>query len=711
MRELIEQHFDEAADYVEVLRRLWDSWEDDAEIRDVATGRFIDRDKLHYIDFEGRWFSVQGPVDHAAAAAGPAARRRPRPRRPCRTGSSPARPTSASSPRVTGRAPPRSSPRSAPSSAAGRRRTDADLHIFGDLVVFLDDTPPPPASRRARLDELAGDRTPATPRSSPAPPPSWPTCCSSWRAAGLSGFRLRPAALPHDLRADHRRPGARAAAPRRCSAPPTRPATLRGLLGLPRPANRYALRLTPDRRDRGHDKPTKQIHLAAHFPGVNNTTVWSDPAAGSHIEFDSFAHFAQTAERGKFDFLFLAEGLRLREQNGQIYDLDVVGPPRHLHRPGRAGRRHRPPRARPAPSTPPSTSRTRSPASSPRLDHLSGGRAAWNVVTSLGRLHRRELPPRRLPRRRTSATSGPSTFLQTAHGAVRLLARRRDRGRQARAASSCPTAEAGAFAHHGRALRHRRPVQRARAARRAARCIFQAGDSDEGREFAAATADAIFTRHATLEAGQAFYADVKGRLPSTGAARDELLILPAATFVLGDTDAEARELAARGAPAAGERRRPRSSFLEQLWNRDLSDYDPDGPLPDIDPVDRRDLIARGRASVRRCPGPGSDRQRVAGAGRDGKLSSRELVIEVTGRQSFIGSPQTVAAPSTSSCRPTPATASSSSRTSPRTASTPSSTGSCRCCRSAASSAPTTTGTTLRDHLGLAPLAMPGRQSA
>ena len=74
-------------------------------------------------------------------------------------------------------------------------------------------------------------------------------------------------------------------------------------------------------------KPIKQIHLAAHFPGVNNTTVWSDPAAGSHIEFSSFAQFAQSAERGKFDFLFLAEGLRLREQNGQIYDLDVVGRP------------------------------------------------------------------------------------------------------------------------------------------------------------------------------------------------------------------------------------------------------------------------------------------------------------------------------------------------------------------------------------------------
>ncbi|MEU7475067.1 LLM class flavin-dependent oxidoreductase [Lentzea sp. NPDC042327] len=53
--------WEEAADYAEVLRRLWDSWEDDAEIRDVATGRFIDREKLHHIDFEGRWFSVRGP--------------------------------------------------------------------------------------------------------------------------------------------------------------------------------------------------------------------------------------------------------------------------------------------------------------------------------------------------------------------------------------------------------------------------------------------------------------------------------------------------------------------------------------------------------------------------------------------------------------------------------------------------------------------------
>ncbi len=53
--------FPEAVDFVEVVRRLWDSWEDDAIIRDVASGRYVDIDKLHYIDFTGKYFSVKGP--------------------------------------------------------------------------------------------------------------------------------------------------------------------------------------------------------------------------------------------------------------------------------------------------------------------------------------------------------------------------------------------------------------------------------------------------------------------------------------------------------------------------------------------------------------------------------------------------------------------------------------------------------------------------
>jgi alkanesulfonate monooxygenase SsuD/methylene tetrahydromethanopterin reductase-like flavin-dependent oxidoreductase (luciferase family) len=75
--------FQEAVEYVDVVRRLWDSWEDDAIIRDVATGRYVDVGKLHYIDFAGKHFSVKGPsitprppqgqpVVAALAHAGPA---------------------------------------------------------------------------------------------------------------------------------------------------------------------------------------------------------------------------------------------------------------------------------------------------------------------------------------------------------------------------------------------------------------------------------------------------------------------------------------------------------------------------------------------------------------------------------------------------------------------------------------------------------------
>ena len=53
--------FEEAVEYVDVVRRLWDSWEDDAVIRDVSTGRYVDIDKLHYIDFAGKYLSVKGP--------------------------------------------------------------------------------------------------------------------------------------------------------------------------------------------------------------------------------------------------------------------------------------------------------------------------------------------------------------------------------------------------------------------------------------------------------------------------------------------------------------------------------------------------------------------------------------------------------------------------------------------------------------------------
>lgn len=384
-------------------------------------------------------------------------------------------------------------------------------------------------------------------------------------------------------------------------------------------------------------KPLKQIHLAAHFPGVNNTTVWSDPEAGSHIEFSSFARFARTAERAKFDFLFLAEGLRLREQGGKIYDLDVVGRPdtfailtalaavtEHLGLTGTINSTFNEP-----------YEVARQFAS---LDHLSDGRAAWNVVTSwdafTGENFRRGgfLPQDERYSRAKEFLATANELFDSWHG-DEIVA-------DQESGTFLDDAKAGAFVHQGRHfdIEGQFNVPRSPQGRPV---IFQAGDSEEGREFAAAGADAIFSRYATLKEGQAFYTDVKGRLARYGRRHDELLILPAATFVLGDTDAEAEEHAReiRRAQVSGA---TAIKHLEFVWNRDLSSYDPDGPLPDIDPDLGEHTIARGRAQVRMYRDPLATAREWRERAAANNWSIRDLVIETGNRQAFVGTPATVA---------------------------------------------------------------------
>ncbi|MEU4118107.1 LLM class flavin-dependent oxidoreductase [Kitasatospora sp. NPDC028055] len=362
------------------------------------------------------------------------------------------------------------------------------------------------------------------------------------------------------------------------------------------------------------DRPLKQIHLAAHFPGVNNTTVWSDPASGSHIEFDSFRHLAQTAERGKFDFFFLAEGLRLRETNGRIHDLDVVGRPESItvlnalaavtERIGLAATVN-------ATFNEPYELARRFAS----LDHLSGGRAAWNVVTSSDAFTGENF-------RRGGYLDRADRYTRAAEF-VELAREFWDAG-AAGVRHSGPQ-----FEVEGRLSLPRPPQGHP--------VVIQAGDSDEGREFAASAADVIFSRHSTLADGQAFHRDVKRRLAAYGRKPDELKILPAATFVLGDTDADAAE---RAAEVRRAQVGPQTTinYLEQVWGVDLSGHDPDGPLPSVDP-DPDSALVQGRV---RIPDPVGTAARWRALAAEKNLTSRELVIEVTGRQSFIGSPATVA---------------------------------------------------------------------
>nr|WP_203691847.1 LLM class flavin-dependent oxidoreductase [Streptomyces sp. SID12488] len=229
--------FDEAVDYVEVVRRLWDSWEDDAEIRDIATGRFIDRDKLHYVDFESPHFSVKGPSITPRPPQGqPVVTALAHATVPYRLVARSAD-VGYVTPHDTGQARAIVEEIRAEQAAAGR--AGELLHIFGDLVVFLDDTQAEATSRRERLDGLAGYEYTSDARIFAGTPAQLADLLEELASAGLSGFRLRPAVAGHDLPAITRKlvPELQ----RRGLFRQTYEAdTLRGLLGLSRPANRYA---------------------------------------------------------------------------------------------------------------------------------------------------------------------------------------------------------------------------------------------------------------------------------------------------------------------------------------------------------------------------------------------------------------------------------------------------------------------------------------
>lgn len=227
----------EAADYVEVVRRLWDSWEDDAEIRDVTTGRFVDRTKLHYVDFEGRWFSVKGPsitprppqgqpivaaLGHVDAAY-----------RLIASGADVGfiTPRDATETRTTVEA------------IAAHRGDRPPVRVFADLLVFLDDATATARSRRDRLDEAAGRALRSDAEIFTGTPAELADLLVQWHDAGADGFRLRPASLPHDLLqiTDGLVPELRTRGLFRASYAGR---SLRESLGLSRPANRYSTAAT-----------------------------------------------------------------------------------------------------------------------------------------------------------------------------------------------------------------------------------------------------------------------------------------------------------------------------------------------------------------------------------------------------------------------------------------------------------------------------------
>ncbi len=229
--------FDEAADAVEVARRLWDSWEDDAIIRDAPTGRFIDRNKLHYIDFTGRFFDVKGPSIVPRPPQGQpviaALAHSEVPFRFAARAADVAFVTPADTADIA---------RWINDVRAAERAVDRQgrpLSVYGEVVVFLGDDDRDAQERKARLDEHDGWPYRSDAAIFVGTPGGLADQLEAWRDAGLEGFRLRPAVIGHDLDAivgglvpELQRRGVFRTA--------YSPGTLRARLGLPAAPNRYA---------------------------------------------------------------------------------------------------------------------------------------------------------------------------------------------------------------------------------------------------------------------------------------------------------------------------------------------------------------------------------------------------------------------------------------------------------------------------------------
>jgi FMN-dependent oxidoreductase (nitrilotriacetate monooxygenase family) len=257
------------------------------------------------------------------------------------------------------------------------------------------------------------------------------------------------------------------------------------------------------------------------------------------------------------------------------------------------------------------------------LDHLSGGRAGWNIVTTsnpdaalnFGLDEHMEHSERyRRAREFYDVVTGlwdswaDDAFVRDVENGI----------------YSDP-AKLHVLGHKGEFLSVRGPLNIARPVQ-GWPVIVQAGASESGRQLAAETAEAVFTAQSNIQVAKAFYADVKGRAEKVGRSRQHLKILPGCFVVVGDTVDEARAKRAKldslvhYANAIGS--------LSIALGHDASKFDPDGPLPDI---------PESNASK-------SGRQRAIDLARRENLTVRQLAQRLGGHSglAMIGTAKTIA---------------------------------------------------------------------
>ncbi|MEU4830176.1 LLM class flavin-dependent oxidoreductase [Streptosporangium sp. NPDC023615] len=318
---------------------------------------------------------------------------------------------------------------------------------------------------------------------------------------------------------------------------------------------------------------TRRLHLNAFLMGVgHHEAAWRHPRT-EPARLNDVRHYqrlARVAERGRLDSVFLADGLAL---HGDVRHNALGGlEPLTLLSALAAVTDHIGLIATVSTTYNEPFHVARKFAS---LDHISGGRAGWNIVTSAGEAEARNFGVDRPAHADRYARADEFLDVVTKlwdSWQDDAIVRDRDGGVYADTTRIHPIEHAGErFAVRG-PLNTSRPPQ-------GHPLLVQAGSSEAGREFAARHAEAVFTAQQTLAEGREFYTDLKSRLARYGRGHDELLVLPGISPIIGSTEEEARrlerELQDLITPAYG------LAQLSVLTGIELTHDALDRPLPDI----------------------------------------------------------------------------------------------------------------------------------
>lgn len=370
---------------------------------------------------------------------------------------------------------------------------------------------------------------------------------------------------------------------------------------------------------------SRQIKFGAFIHGVGGHIAgWRHPLAqpDASIDFGFYSSQAQKAEAGKFDFVFIADGLFINEKSiphflNRFEPLTILSALAAItSRIGLVGT------VSTSYSEPFTVSRQLS-----SLDHISHGRAGWNVVTSplegsaLNYNKTIDEHPDHAKRYRIA-----TEYLEVAKG---LWDSWEDDAfvRDKESGVFFDPKKMHALNHKGEFFSVQGPLNSSRS-KQGQPVIFQAGASEDGKSFAATWADAIFTGHLTLFDAQQFYEDVKSRAAKAGRNPDEVIIMPGIAPIIGRTEEEAEQKYQELANLVSIEQA--LAYLGRYYDHhDFSVYALDEPFPDLGDV--------GKNSFQ------STTERIKRDAQEGNLTLRQVALqEATPRPLFMGTAEKVA---------------------------------------------------------------------